>query len=205
MPDAYTTKTRVKGYLSIADGDVSHDTELDELIAGVSSVFDKVTGRSFTQEELTEFHDGLPVGGGIPLYQIPSEDATDRGNITVAEDGAALTVDVDWFIGSHPAQSIWRLDGAGNQGMFNFALGTRNIEVTYLTEFKVLPDDIALAATEEVVRRFKHLNTTAAAGDNRIGVVSISPETGTGLSFAPDDLSPATLRTLNSYRLRRFI
>lgn len=205
MPDDYTTKTRVKGYLGIEDSNVDFDTELDQIIAGVSSLFDQVAGRSFTQESVTEFHNGSAVFGPIPLNQIPSEDSDDRDAMIVTDSDTVLVKDTDYFLGVHPAQTLFKLDGDGNQGAFSFTPGTRNIQVEFLTEFKVLPEDVALAATEESARRFKLLNTSSAAGDNRIGVVSVSPEVGTGLSFSSDDLSPATIRTLNSYRLRRFV
>lgn len=203
--NTYTTKTRVKKHLKIEDADTSFDTTLDELIAGVSDGFDQYAEMEFVQRSQDEYHDGMDVALGIVLDRVPSEDDAERTAMVVLEGGVALVRNTDFFIGLHPARTILKLDGAGGHGNFHFAVGTRNVQVTYLTEFKVTPADIELAATEECARMFKNLNTTTAGGDDRIGVTSKSPEPGTALTYADDAWSPHTRQVLDAYRLNRFI
>ncbi len=199
---AYTTKERVKVSLGIVASDTSQDSEIDKIILEVSQWFDTEATDSFTQLSRVEFYDGFSLQNGIPLNHLPSEDATDRGNLAVEENGVVLVNGTDFAIDEFPSRVLQRTNGTAEDfAGARWRVGERNVKVTYLTAFKVLPLDVQLAANDESHDAFAKKNIAGYIGDGpAIGLESRTPETGTGLSYSIDDFSPGTVRMLSRYR-----
>jgi hypothetical protein len=196
----YTTVARVKDLVGVTDAGA--DAPMAEIITGVSRLFDQLVGVPFYQLLAVEYHDGWSYRNGITLNAIPSEDITDRGAVTVKEDGVALTIADDFVLDDYPSAMLWRV----KDGVFSarWATGERNIQVTYATRFKEIPEDVARAATEESARAYQNRNVDNVES-NRIGITQRTPESGTGVSYDVDALSATTTSMLNAYRQNRFI
>lgn len=192
----YTTIAKLKNDIPLTVSD--HDNVLLEIIQGVSSQFDAVYGSTFDSETVIDKLDGRNTRDGLMLLRRPGTAPT-----LVEEDAVTLVVDVDYLIDSPQSRRLLRADGAGNENAFGFASGIRNVHVTYVTEFVVLPVAIDRACIEESIRVWKGINAANTNDGGAIGITSRSPETGTTLSFTVEDLMPKTLRLLEAFRDRR--
>ena len=210
MPDTdYTTTAAVKEVLGIGVSapDTQFDTRIAAIIPQVSRAMDwhvfGPTDIGFstadnTAKTFTEFHDGGC--RSIILARWISDDATERGETEIVEDGVELTVDDDFFVESYPARRIFRVDGA-EKFTLNFANGTRNIKVTYKPAHAATPSDIVRVANEESARAFLVQNTSIGDG-GFLAVSQRTPDAGTVLTYRDDQWSPQSLRTLENYRKR---
>ncbi len=199
---AYCLKAAVKSVLGITD--TTYDSEIDDIIDRTDAAMDSYCGRTFVRESVVEYHDGGGISpGGIALNREPSEATADRAAATLVEDGVSLTVGTDWFLSAFPSRMVYRMDGSSNYVESGFASGYRNVVVTYWTSYQTLPNDIVGVSVMESARSFLQWNTTQFDG-GRLGVTQKSPESGTSLSYAPDDISAASQRVLDSYRANRF-
>lgn len=199
----YTTQDRVAETLGEDALTSAQENEIDAIIAGVSTLFDQIAGIPFFSRELTEYHSGFALRNGIPLHHKPSELQSDRDLATLSEDGTALALGTEWTMDAalSGGRTVWRLTGEadGFEGA-RFSNGERNIKVIYRTAPAAIPADIALACAQESARYFKNGQQTTAKDGARLGLSSRSPETGTNVSFTPDDLAPGTMRMLQTYR-----
>ncbi len=199
---SYTTIAKLKNDIPITVA--TYDTVLAEIIDGVSGLFDVLYGETFDQKTAVEYHNGTNSQNGIILNSHPDAsisvwDAAEE----VLEGTTALVRDTDYFVDTPVTRRILRLDGSGNMTTGGFAAGIRNIKVTYPTRWATIPDDIDRACIEESIRAWKGVNVAGTNDGGSLGVSSRSPETGTGLSFWPEDLMPKTVRLLEAYRRRR--
>jgi hypothetical protein len=194
----YATRAEVKEALGIAVATTTHDDKIDLMLTAVSIAFDNYVGHSFASASRTEYHSGYTHRNAIVLDRPVSEAGADRAAIVVTEDGEALTIDVDFHVDPYPSRIIRRLGGVAEDFAVSFAAGYRNVKITYLTAFATIPADIVRAAREEAVRAFAGWNASTLGG-SRIGLDGVSQEVGTAYSYAVDDLSPGTRRTLDNY------
>ncbi len=200
---SYTTIAKLKNDIPLTGA--THDDVLLEIIKGVSGLFDALYGETFDQKTAVEYHNGTNSQNGIILRSHPDAlVATWTGLPAIVLEGTtALVRDTDYFIDTPVTRRILRLDGSGNMTTGGFAAGTRNIKVTYPTRWATIPDDIDRACIEESIRAWKGINAAGTNDGGSLGVTSRSPETGTGLSFTPEDLMPKTVRLLEAYKRRR--
>jgi len=197
-PPAYTTLDKLKTAIGITTAD--HDAELTDVIEQVSSLFDLLYGQTFQSETVKEWHDGSHSQDGIILDQIPSEaDAA----IVIVEGDTALVLDTDYRLDPYPSRRIGRLDASDTPRLGGFTSGTKNVFVTYADRFTVIPSDIERATLDESIRAWQAYNSSGASDGARIGISQRSPETGTNLTYTTDDLSPTTLRLVETYRRQR--
>ena len=200
---SYATKDNVK--LAIPITVATYDTPINDMIDGVSGLFDTLYGETFDQKTRVEYHNGTNSQHGIILNSRPDADVSTWTSLPaiVLEGSATLVKDTDYHIDDPVTRRVLRLDGSGNMTTSGFAAGTRNIKVTYPTRWATIPDDIERACIEEVVRTWKRLNVSDTNEGGAIGITSRSPDTGTSLSFTAEDLMPQTVRMLEAYRQRR--
>jgi len=196
MAPEYTTIAKLKNDIPLTTSDF--DDVLLEIIEGVSSQFDAVYGETFESESVVELHDGRNTQDGLILFRRPGAAPT-----LVEEDGTPLTEGDDYQIDSPISRRLLRMDGSSNLTGFGFAVGTRNVSVTYPTEFILLPASIDRACIEESIRVWLGINAANTNDGGAIGITSRSPETGTTLSFTAEDLMPKTIRLLESFHNRR--
>ena len=199
---SYATTANVK--LAIPITVATYDTPIADLVLGVSGVFDVLYGETFSQKTEVEYHHGSHSENGIILRSHPDAsisvwDAAEE----VIEGTTTLVRGTDYFVDTPVNRRVLRMDGAGNLIASGFAAGIRNVKITYPTRWATIPDDIERACIEEVVRLWKRLNYAGTNDGGAAGLTSRGPETGTSLSFAPEDLAPSTLRLLEAYRRRR--
>jgi len=190
---AYTTLTRVKWVLGIPGSYTTDDTRLNELIVGVSSAFDEYMGESFVSTDRTEYQGG-GINESLILNYYPL--ASDLSNMAVTEDTTSLTRNTDYIVEGY---GLYRIADATTTIARTWAYGTRNIKIVYKSGRDFIPDDIQMAATEEVARSYNLANTDGGIG-GRLGLASKSPEAGGSWSFTPDGWSPNTLAIVKRYR-----
>lgn len=160
---------------------------IGSLITQVSGLFDRLTGETFASTARTQTVSGLD-GIAVIVLEFRPLSVT-----TVVEDSTTLDsglYELDGF-------RLWRVNSNGTT--INWANGVRNIVVTYSSGFSTTPPAIHRACIEEVVRGYMTANTETGEG-NRIGLTGKSPEFGGSYSYTEDDLTPITLRAVNSYR-----
>jgi hypothetical protein len=188
---ALTTLARVKAWKSISAS--TDDDLLNTIIMGVSKRCQTYMTRNIVQlTNVSEKQSG--VGRELPLvlreYPVivpPAVAIRDVEGDTVA----TTDYDVDEEAGLvHKAT-----DGV----VSSWTEGLRNYEVDYTSGFATVPEDLALAATAQVVHVF--LNATAGAG--RQSLDSTINDAGGSASFLQGEWAPGVRQTLDGYRERR--
>lgn len=175
-----TSIDRVRSALGL--NTVALDPHIGELIAAVSGWIARYTGRDFgPAAEATEFFDGH---GGSALY-LPRGPVTAVATVTV--NGAAI-----------PARPSVTGQGWVRTGQIlrlvghYFTKGVQNVAVTYSAGYAAVPEEIADAATDIVIWRYRERD--------REGYTSKTLGNGEVIGFSQDDI-PASARTvLDTYK-----
>ena len=73
-----------------------------------------------------------------------------------------------------------------------------NFKATYDAGYAAVPDDLVMAATDEVRHRWHQ----TADGGGRLGIGDNADAQGGGTTYAPDSFLPSTLQAMRPYRRR---
>ncbi len=178
---------QVETLLGLAPGN-SDEAKLGQLIAAVSAAIVTYCGRSFLEAPVNQICNGAG-GGALPLLQAPVVSI-----VSVAIDGQAVPQgnafsQPGWYaapIGPSPdAASMLMLRG------YRFTRGLGNVAVQYVAGYAAIPADLAEAACELVLLRFKELPHFDMAAKGLAGETT---------SFIVRDMKPSTKTVLDRYR-----
>ena len=147
---ALTTVARVKTEIGLKADDSQNNAKIAELIERVSSVISGECGRTFEYQQFTEYFNGDGASGTVNLTHYPFDssaafslyDDTER-----AYGASTLIATADYIIDDDTG--ILTLDGN-----LTFSRGKRNIKVTYYGGYKVIPQDLEMAAIMRVYASF---------------------------------------------------
>jgi len=185
---ALTSLSRVKDYASITDS--GSDAILNTLIAAVSQRIETHLRRTLTETAVTaEKHDHQGKSDRLQLRQFPlvtteSVDVRISGTAVDAADFAIEDAAAGWLIytpGGEPG--VW-------------PAGRQHIEVDYTHGYSSIPEDIAEAATTQVVWQF---NRTGHRG-SRLGSRTTESGEGATATWMVDAWAPEVLAQLAPYR-----
>ena len=184
VTSALTNLARVKQFALITDS--ASDALLNSIIAGVSSRMQSYLGRAIVQETITaEKHDGRDRDtlqlDAFPVIVPPAVVVRSVG--TVVE---ATTYEVDAARG----HVVKVTDGAAGA----WPAGRRNLEVDYTAGYAAVPEDLVLAATQQVVFLYQRRGARVAERGSTL-------ELGGGSQYLTGPWAAGVLQTLESYRL----
>ncbi len=179
-----TSTAQVKAYLSLGEG--GDDALLDMIVDGISARMESYCGRTFPSTNRVEFQ--TPNGSSAdlvldhgPINEIKS--ATQSGTSTAIASGDLRFLDRTLTLLSSSAPIRWA--------------GGIEVTIDYWAGFKdAIPADLVLAATSQCAFEFQQ----SSPGQDRLGVVSTTPQEGESDSFAVHDWLPGVRATLDSYR-----
>lgn len=187
IAQALVTADEADAYLQNQNAD--HDDVIEQIINGVSQEFSTFSGISFVSATYT----AVPfTGDGTSTLSLPVWPVTTL--TSVVEDGATLTVDVDFSIDmDRGVLSKLKLNWPWYDQQPIWSTQVNGIVVTWVGgyAFASLPADIKLAALKEIGRQYKLFLTK---GDGEVSR-AIS---GSSVSYATSE--PEWKATMNRYR-----
>jgi hypothetical protein len=178
----FTTLSRVQ-----TDGKITgNDVHVSRLIQGVTKAMQSYMQRDIVDSTYTdEVHDGTGWTDAIILKHYP---LTSTVTPVVKIDDS--TIDSGLYTYETGGRIIYRKGADWTQGR-------RNIKVTYSAGFVGVPEDLAMAATAQVLHEF---NQSPVSGKGKLGLESSADGAGGSTSYVPYDFLPFVLRVMNQYR-----
>lgn len=199
--DALTTLAAVKAYLGLAAA--TDDALIEGIIEAVGAEMNAFTGRRLTARDYS--HDPLDAaydpanallsGSGyaeLLLPQYPVQAVTSLMVDDRAVPKAASSLALGWILDS--AAGVISLNGEV------FPRGRNNVGLAYRAGFETVPFDLAQAAVEQAVWRYKE----TAAGGGRLGIRSRSLADGS-VAYHGGELLPQVRAVLERYRNRSLL
>jgi len=166
------------------------DTQLSRIIQGVSKAMQNWMRRDIVDTTYTdEVHSGDGWTNAIILKHRP---VTSTTTMVVKEDD--VTVSTSYYTTDTDAGIIYTVDGYWDTN--SWTSGRRNYKVTYSAGFTSVPEDIAMACTDQVRHEF---HQTQAAG-NRLGLSASTEATGGSSDYLPSSFLPSVLEIMARYR-----
>jgi hypothetical protein len=179
-----TTLTRVKTDEGISVS--THDAQLSRIIQGVSAAMERWMGRTIVDtEHAAEKHSGNGWASEIVLNHCPITPST-----TFALLESAVAVDASLYEVDSDCGVIYFFDSV-------LVSGTRNYSVTYSAGYVAIPEDLALAATDQVRHEW---HQSQPAGENRLGLTGTIEPAGISSTYVPHAFLPHVLEIMRPYR-----
>jgi hypothetical protein len=178
-----TTLTRVK-----TDGKISddHDAQLSRLIQGISAAMQSWIGRTIVDTEYAdEAHSGDGWTHELKLNHWPVTSTTTFA-ITDSDDAVSSS---DYEVDNESGIVVLK-SGA-------WTSGRRNLKVTYSAGYTAIPEDLAMAATRQVIEEF---NKSPQSGKGKLGLEGSTDAAGGAATFLPDGFLPFVETIMERYR-----
>ncbi len=155
-----TTVSNCKAFRKIEAENAEHDEGLERLIPAVQTWLEQECQRTFDQATVTEYHHGNEWRECLILSRPPIVSITNLWDDLAR--AYTTPISASQYVIEDAEAGIVRLDG------LTFQKGLRNIKITYLGGYQVMPPDLEQAAIEMIWAAY-------AKGDqNLIGVRSRS-------------------------------
>jgi hypothetical protein len=179
-----TSLTRVKVDHGI--GATTWDTQLSRLIQGVSAKMQSWMHRTIVDTTYTdEVHSGNGWDDTLILNHRP---ITSTETFVLKEDDT--TVSATLYTTDDDAGLVQLKSGS-------MTSGRRNYKATYSAGYVGVPEDLAMAATEQVRHEF---NQSQPSKTNRLGLGSSVSPTGASSAYVPGGFLPSTIEAMRPYR-----
>ena len=184
-----TSLARVKEDEGISDA--TYDGQLNRLIRGVSVAMQNWMKRQIVEETYTdEVHSG---DGWTDTIILNNRPITSTIMMVVKLDDSAISTST--YTDDDEAGIVYYKPTS--LGTSSWASGTRNYKVTYSAGYTVVPEDLAMAATDQVRHEF---HQSEPAGENRLGLASTVEPAGISSGYVPHAFLPHVLEIMAPYR-----
>lgn len=185
----FTTLARVKTDDGI--GVTTYDAQLSRIIQGVSKQMQSWMKRDIVDTTYTdEVHSGSGWDDALVLHNRPITTTT---TMIVKQDDVA--VDTSLYTSVAKEGVVYRVPGATGGGVWSS--GSRNFKVTYSAGWTAVPEDLAMAATDQVRHEFHQSQPSSA---NRLGLTASTEATGGSSDYVDHKLLPSVIEVMMPYR-----
>lgn len=169
--------------------------EVEQFVFGSNLVGFRTTGGPPVPDEV-EYHDGGI--DAVILRRLLSDVEADRDAVVVLENGTTLTQGTDYHIDPFPSITVRRLTGVADDFKAVFAVGSRNVKVTYKLSPNP-PGDIARVVEQEVARAYlMALNNSTEGGF--LVISQRSSAAGDSVTYRDTGFTEHTMEVLRRWR-----
>jgi hypothetical protein len=181
-----TTLSRVKTDEGLSDA--TNDAQLSRIIQGVSARMQQWMKATIVDTTHTEeVHSGLGWSEALRLKHRP---VTATETMVVKLDDSVISSSL---YTSHDAAGIVYLKSG------YWEVGRRNYKVTYSAGYTAVPEDLAMACTDQVRHEFHQ----TVPGKARLGLQSSVNPSGGSTAYLPESFLPSVIEAMTPYRRRR--
>ncbi len=195
---ALITKAQVKIYLNIESGTITWDTFIDALIARVDDDIIHICNQEIESETRTDVLDGNATTTiMIPKYPVISIISLKfRSDLLYTWDDSNIdTIAASLYNSFVISEVPWLYYSSG------FSRGIANYELTYVSGYALIPDDIQQVAIEMVVMYFKQSDVKGGTKGGLLGVSSIvDSQQGISVNTVYKDMFKNWQSRLSKYR-----